>query len=210
MAAALKGTSYDTGLEVSKIEAIGEHFAALIEKYRPPLARETAVQSSGLLSQQISTDALSTLARHLMEMKEDIRKLGFRSEEVIQMATKSAPAANPAAESPKEFSIELDGEIFDVKISSVAAKLAEVEKPKESVAISKGSVVTPMPGVVLSINVKVGDRVSEGELVATVEAMKMHYEVYTACSGIVKAVLCSEGDIVEAETVLIVVEPDDK
>ena len=56
-----------------------------------------------------------------------------------------------AAEFPTEFSVDVDGEVFNVKISSVLGKPIEVaenlETPKK---LAKGSVVSPMSGMVLS------------------------------------------------------------
>ncbi len=58
----------------------------------------------------------------------------------------------------------------------------------------------------LSIDVKVGDRVAEGDQVATVEAMKMRRSIHSSFTGIVKEICAKEGDIVERESALLVVE----
>ena len=62
----------------------------------------------------------------------------------------------------------------------------------------RGAVVSPMSGMVLSIKVKVGDKVKEGDLVAMIEAMKMQNEVHSPFSGVVKEILSYEGEVVSA------------
>jgi pyruvate carboxylase subunit B len=107
--------------------------------------------------------------------------------------------------------VDVDGEVFNIKISSILGKPIEVEKPaRKPVEISRGSVTAPMSGMVLSIKVKVGDHVKEGDLIAMIEAMKMQNEIRTPVSGVVKAVMSYEGEVVSAGNILAVVEPDDK
>ena len=69
-----------------------------------------------------------------------------------------------------------------------------------------GDVTTPIPGKVTSIRVRVGDTVSEGDVVLTVEAMKMENEVHTPVSGVVKQVLVKIGDSVNPDETLVEIE----
>lgn len=57
-------------------------------------------------------------------------------------------------------------------------------------------VTSPLPGVVLGIFVNVGDKVSAGQKVAVVEAMKMENEIQAENSGTVTSVLVHKGDSV--------------
>ena len=68
-----------------------------------------------------------------------------------------------------------------------------------------GDVTTPMPGSVVKIKVKIGDRVEAGDTVLVVEAMKMENEVHSSISGEVKAIYVSEGDSVNPDEVLVAV-----
>ena len=52
---------------------------------------------------------------------------------------------------------------------------------------------------------KEGDAVKEGDILCTIEAMKMMNEVRSPIDGIVKKVLASEGDLVEYNQVLFVI-----
>lgn len=135
---------------------------------------------------------------------------GEVKEEAMQPAYRTQASESMAAEFPSEFSVDVDGEVFNIKITSVIGNSIEVDKPRKSAEPAKGSVVSPMSGMVLSIKVKVGGRVKEGDLVAMIEAMKMQNEVHTPYGGVVKQVMCFEGEVVSAKDALMVVEPDDK
>jgi pyruvate/oxaloacetate carboxyltransferase len=125
----------------------------------------------------------------------------------------SAPSSSAAPTLPQQFKVEVDGEVFNVRILSgdgggaVAATVSDkVEVSKDSKFVPAGAVLAGTPGLVLSIEVKVGDRVAKGDQVATVEAMKMKRMICSSLPGMVKEVCAKEGDIVEAESVLLVVE----
>ncbi|HYZ90988.1 MAG TPA: acetyl-CoA carboxylase biotin carboxyl carrier protein subunit, partial [Actinomycetota bacterium] len=53
---------------------------------------------------------------------------------------------------------------------------------------------SPLPGQVIAVRVSAGDRVSEGDELVVVEAMKMEHGVRSPADGTVRAVLCAEGD----------------
>ena len=57
-----------------------------------------------------------------------------------------------------------------------------------------GNVLAPLPGVVLRILVKEGERVTKGSTVAIMEAMKMENEIEANASGVVRAIAVSEGE----------------
>ncbi len=135
---------------------------------------------------------------------------GEVKEEAMQPAYRTQSSESMAAEFPSEFSVDVDGEVFNVKITSVIGNSIEVDKPRKSAEPAKGGIVSPMSGMVLSIKVKVGGRVKQGDLVAMIEAMKMQNEVHSPLSGKVKSIMTFEGEVVSAGNVLIVVEPDDK
>lgn len=77
-------------------------------------------------------------------------------------------------------------------------------KSKEEIIVSE--ITAPMGGKVIDIKVKPGDKVDEGDEVIILEAMKMELPISANDSGTVKDVKCSQGDAVEAEAVLVVLE----
>lgn len=61
-------------------------------------------------------------------------------------------------------------------------------------AVAGTVVKAPMPGKILSIRVKPGDAISEGDVVCTLEAMKMEMPISSTTAGIVQAVHINVGD----------------
>ncbi len=67
-------------------------------------------------------------------------------------------------------------------------------------------VTVPMVGKIVSVTVKVGDKVNEDDQVAVLEAMKMEMPVVAPASGTVKEIKVAAGQEVEAEAVIAVIE----
>lgn len=86
------------------------------------------------------------------------------------------------------------------KISSSLGGQSRRPKAKE-----QGDVTAPMPGTVIKIKVKPGDKVKAGDTILVIEAMKMENEVHTPITGEVKDIYVKEGDSVNPDEALIVV-----
>lgn len=106
---------------------------------------------------------------------------------------------------PTEFKVEVDGDLFNVKIISVGGAMsvrsAETERPK----VMDGAITASMQGMVLKIKVKKGDQVSKGDAVIVLEAMKMENNIHAPHGGAVKDIFVKEGSTVSAGDVLMVV-----
>jgi len=75
-----------------------------------------------------------------------------------------------------------------------------------SAAVSgNGVVVCPIPGLILDIKVAVGDTVTAGQTVATMEAMKMENNIITPVAGKVKEVKVAKGATVAGGDVIMVI-----
>lgn len=79
--------------------------------------------------------------------------------------------------------------------------------PEKEVKVAAGACVAPMPGKVVKVVSQEGTRVEAGDVLVVLEAMKMEHSVRSAEVGIVKQMLVSEGEQVEADAVLAVVGP---
>ena len=131
---------------------------------------------------------------------------------------KATAPGSPPTDFPTKFTVDVDGEVFNVKISPVwdgtgkAETTVEAEGPRTSGTTKKpkelpaGAVVCGMAGLVLSIEAKVGTRVKAGDLVALIEAMKMRRQVNSPHGGVVKEIFAGEGEMVDPEDILMVVE----
>lgn len=96
-------------------------------------------------------------------------------------APKSAPAAAPVA------------------APSVAAPAAA------PVAGNGTSVKSPLPGTITAVNVKVGDKVNNGDTVVVLEAMKMQNNIEAETTGTITSVAVSAGDSVMEGSVLVTI-----
>jgi len=128
--------------------------------------------------------------------------------ELKQVWIETEPPENRSgpAQIPTEFEVEVDGEPFEVKVSPVGGFLvagaggaAAQEKPKDV----EGGVKSNMQGTVLSVKVKKGDKVKNGDVIVTVEAMKMEQEIKSDVVGEVKDIFVSVGDSVASGDVLM-------
>lgn len=72
-----------------------------------------------------------------------------------------------------------------------------------------GTVVAPLQGTVVRLEVAIGDEVPAGATVAILEAMKMEHVVTAASSGIVRALVAAEGETVAAGAPLVELEAAD-
>ncbi len=67
-------------------------------------------------------------------------------------------------------------------------------------------VSVPMVGKIVSVTVKVGDKVEENDQIAVLEAMKMEMPVVAPVTGTIKEIHVNAGQEVEAEQTLAVIE----
>jgi len=106
---------------------------------------------------------------------------------------------------PSEFKVEVDGDLFNVKIISAGGAMsvhpAEQERPK----VMDGAITASMQGMVLKIKVKKGDQISKGDTVIVLEAMKMENNIHAPHGGAVKELFVKEGNTVSAGDVLMIV-----
>ncbi len=101
------------------------------------------------------------------------------SEEEAQAAKTQAPKAEaPKAEAPK------------------------AEAPAQKPAGEGEQVVAPMQGTILSVKVKEGDSVTQGQVLFILEAMKMENEIMAGCDGVITSVCVAEGASVSNGTAL--------
>jgi pyruvate carboxylase subunit B len=107
---------------------------------------------------------------------------------------------------PTEYAVDVDGEVFNVKVLPVGYMEIEsagnVQKPTGPV---EGGITSTMQGMILKLKVDEGDKVNEGDVVAVLEAMKMENDIHAPDSGTVKEIFINEGDTVNAGDTLMVI-----
>ena len=102
---------------------------------------------------------------------------------------------------------ELNGQPRAVRVPNRKAQASAPKRPKADPA-NPGHVAAPMPGVIASIAVTAGQPVKPGDLMLTIEAMKMETGLYADKAGTVAAVHVSPGSQVDAKDLLVEIGAD--
>jgi len=126
-----------------------------------------------------------------------------------------------AGEEKRPYYVSVDGIAEEVIVET----LSEIEvngkssgtKKKNNVSMAssgrprpthQGCVTTAMPGTIVEVKVKAGDKVQAGFPVLVIEAMKMENEIQAPKSGVVVAVHVNKGDSVTPDESLLEIQPD--
>lgn len=127
------------------------------------------------------------------EVTVEILDAGAEGAPLHPPATAAAPVA-PVVSAP-------------IASASVSAPVSAPAAPAAAAApAGPGAVLSQLAGKVVSINVKVGDAVKEGDQLLALEAMKMNTYVNAPSAGTVKQVACAVGDAVNEGQTLVVIE----
>jgi acetyl-CoA/propionyl-CoA carboxylase, biotin carboxylase, biotin carboxyl carrier protein len=157
---------------------------------------------------------------------ETCRDLTENSEWLKSLAPEAAAAApggeEPAADGKAErsYQVEVGGKLFDVKViggvgpAAAANPGAGLRKPprRERAAAGGGApgasedLTSPLQGTVLRVAVEQGTEVSEGDLIAVIEAMKMENEITAHRSGKITELPISAGTSVTSGDLLAKIE----
>ena len=87
-------------------------------------------------------------------------------------------------------------------ISSLAAELLN-RMPVKKPADTSGQLLSPMPGLLVSLEVIVGDAVKLGDALAVVEAMKMENQLFAERDGVVSKIYLEPGDSLEVGQIIL-------
>ncbi|MCM1333502.1 MAG: acetyl-CoA carboxylase biotin carboxyl carrier protein subunit [Bacteroides sp.] len=114
----------------------------------------------------------------------------------------------------KRYNITVNGTAYDVTVeeteggapvqaSAPAPKAARpAAKPAPSGAVGGVRIEAPMPGTVMDVKLKVGDKVSNGTPIVIIEAMKMENEIPATCEGTIASINVAKGDSVSTGTLI--------
>jgi pyruvate carboxylase subunit B len=137
-------------------------------------------------------------------------------EELKPKTEAKAPVKSKLGPNARKFLVELDGKVMEMRIEAIGGApipMMEGAQPAIAEAASEepegevdGGVTSPMQGTILKVNVKVGDTVKKGDVVAVLEAMKMENDIVAHNSGKIKAVYMQKGKNVDANALLAVIE----
>ena len=106
----------------------------------------------------------------------------------------------------KEYIISLNSKTYNLKISDALDIMIEEMGYSFNGSKKLNAIHAPMPGIIIDLEVKQGDKVKEGDSILILEAMKMENSIKCPKDGIVKSVHTQKGDAVEKGKLLIELE----
>jgi pyruvate carboxylase subunit B len=178
---------------------------------------QITVRPADLLEPQLHVLAKETESMGIIKTEEDLLTYalfppiavkflrGETEEEKLEEKKEEGPVSESAI--PTEFLVEIEGDEYEVKVTPTGyteiEKGAKKKKPREGV---EGAIATSMQGILLKINVKEGDKIKEGDVVAVIEAMKMENEIVAPYPGTVEEIYVSQGDTVASGDILMTVK----
>ncbi|HEV7896684.1 MAG TPA: biotin carboxylase N-terminal domain-containing protein, partial [Planosporangium sp.] len=107
------------------------------------------------------------------------------------------------------YSVNRVGDVSYVDSSEGSVTLTELPRfPLPVAEVGEGSLVAPLPGAVGRVLVVPGQRVAAGDLLLTLEAMKLEHAVHAPASGVVTDLRVGPGSQVDTGALLAVLTPD--
>lgn len=104
------------------------------------------------------------------------------------------------------YTLWVDGYRFEIEALDERTRAIRDLSAANAAPTGPAPVLAPMPGLIVRVNVAVGDEVEAGEGVIVMEAMKMENELRATSAGKVKSVEVSPGTAVEKGTLLVALE----
>lgn len=102
---------------------------------------------------------------------------------------------------------ELNGQPRSILVPDRSVQNLVAKRPKKDPA-NAGHVGAPMPGNISTVAIAVGDMVKAGDLLLTIEAMKMETAIHAEIGGAVKALHVAPGDQVDAKDLLVEIDSE--
>lgn len=96
-----------------------------------------------------------------------------------------------------------------VQATPVAAPAAPAAAPAPTPVVGSGEgdpITAPMPGKILDIKVNVGDVVTENQVLAVLEAMKLENEIVAPRAGTITAVIATKGAPIDVGQTIVIIQ----
>jgi pyruvate carboxylase len=100
---------------------------------------------------------------------------------------------------------ELNGQPRTIRVPNRKIAAGQVKRPKAEMG-NPNHIGAPMPGVVATVAISVGQKVAQGDLLLTIEAMKMETGLHAERDAVVKAVHVAAGAQIDAKDLLVELE----
>lgn len=104
--------------------------------------------------------------------------------------------------------LDYEGNPNDLQAKKISL-IQEGEEQQQTVGeggSNAGQIISPMPGRVVKVFCEVGQKVEQGDVLISIESMKMEYNVKAKASGVVTQILADPDDQVKMKQVLVEME----
>jgi biotin carboxyl carrier protein len=98
--------------------------------------------------------------------------------------------------------VHFDGEAYQLRYEHPLKRLAEAGQGS-----AEDKVLAPMPGSIVSVQVKAGDAVAKGQTLLVMESMKMETTIAAPRDGVIAAVAYDKGQTFDRDALLLSLEP---
>jgi 3-methylcrotonyl-CoA carboxylase alpha subunit len=136
------------------------------------------------------------VARHDVRLGDDTPQHVSVHEGRLHVAAGDVTHSGNAVASGDEVWVTVDGEVFMFQVT-------QGTRGSHAATAAQDAFSPPMAATVVRIAVAPGDRVEDGDVLIALEAMKMELPIRAPRAGIVRAVHCREGELVQPGQVLI-------
>ncbi|MEJ2162961.1 MAG: acetyl-CoA carboxylase biotin carboxyl carrier protein subunit [Robiginitalea sp.] len=103
----------------------------------------------------------------------------------------------------RSYEVQVNGNLYSVRLSDELDQLIAQMGFELGSASAISQVEAPMPGLILDIQVAVGQKVTEGDALLVLEAMKMENLILSPRDGVIKKIAVTEGTAVDKKDLLI-------
>ncbi|MFS0883666.1 biotin carboxylase N-terminal domain-containing protein [Aeromicrobium sp. 179-A 4D2 NHS] len=215
----------DADLWTSMLEEHGDQWlkATAIDPLAPvaaALAEATVAAASSPVLGRIPAGYRNVPSQPLSREYEGLEPVQYRHEGGRLVVDGITVVSIDAGAGPVQVLLEADGVTRRYTVA-LREDGADVDGPEGSVSltavprfvdpadvVAEGSLLAPMPAAVTDVKVAEGDRVSKGDAVIVLEAMKMQHTISAPTDGVVSGLAVSVGQQVEAGAVLAVIEEE--
>ncbi|HHH54306.1 MAG TPA: acetyl-CoA carboxylase biotin carboxyl carrier protein subunit [Bacteroidetes bacterium] len=103
----------------------------------------------------------------------------------------------------KKYSVQVNGKEVDLKIKDSLDQMLDKMGFSNNKKHKSGEIKSPMPGMVLHIDVKEGQEIEKGDTLLVLEAMKMENLIKAHANGVIKSIKVNQGEAVSKNQVLL-------
>ncbi len=108
-------------------------------------------------------------------------------------------------DSPKKYSVNTFYHSYDAEIIDAETKYLQARKGND-LEDQQSTIISPMPGKVVKIPIKMGEEVKKGDTIIIISAMKMESEYKAGKDGIISEIFVNEEDTIKANQALVHIE----